>query len=320
MTTPTGLLRWGQDGRYAGWDDRMVITALSGGRTGIVVPVQLAAAAGLGVTVAGGWVGVADCGDGTTGVVTSAVAVLVTAAAGGASPRTDEIRCQIADPEAAVWQISVLPPGQSGLLLGTIDVPANATSSAQMTFHPRAQDFSTGGAIPGPQGVPGPQGDPGATGPAGAAGAQGPQGTAGAAGAAGPAGPAGPPTTDSWHDFRPLTNSFANPGSGGVLPPQWRMTADGFTEVIGGVKSPPTAGNYNNTTWGNISVAAARPFAGMVGDWLVTGAADGVASPKCQAQANGNMAFFYLPSSLAGNTILTVWGRFPNTTFGGITS
>jgi len=183
----TGLLRWGQAGRYAAWDDRQVITALAGGRTGIIRPVVMTAAGGLGFTIAAGWLAVANCGDNTVSVITSPDALLVLAAPGGSSARTDEVRAEIADPETALWSISVLPAGasSSGILLGTIDVPANATSSAAMTFHPRAQDFSTGGAIPGPQGPPGPQGDPGTPGATGPAGATGPQGPAG------PTGPAG---------------------------------------------------------------------------------------------------------------------------------
>ena len=41
MTTPTQLLRWGQSGRYAAWDDRQVITALAARSTGIVTPATM---------------------------------------------------------------------------------------------------------------------------------------------------------------------------------------------------------------------------------------------------------------------------------------
>ena len=160
---PTGLLRWGQAGVYSAWDDRQVITALAGGRTGVIRPVSIAAGPGLSASVDAGWLAVAPNGDNTVSVITSPFAVLVQCAPGGASARTDEIRAEIADPETAQWTMHVYPAGvvTGGLQLATIDVPANATTAAQMTFHPRAQDFSTGGAIPGPQGIQG------LTGPAG---------------------------------------------------------------------------------------------------------------------------------------------------------
>jgi hypothetical protein len=323
MTTPptTGLLTWGQVGEYSAWNDRSVITALAGGRTGVIKPVAMTAAPGLAIAVDSGWLAVADCGDGTVAVIASQLAVQVQGAAGGSTPRTDDLIVIATTPDDdALWQLVVVPHlAGGGLLLATIDVPANATSSAAFTFHPVAQNFSTGGAIPGPQGPVGPKGDPGADGaagpqgPQGATGAQGPQG---ATGAAGPQGPVGPATIDTWHDFRPLSNSFLNGGvAGSILPPQWRQAPDGFTEIVGAVKTPPTTGNYNSVNWGQISVAAARPNVGA--DFLVTGVADGSASPKCHVNADGTCQFNFLPSSLAQTTI-TVFGRFPNTTFGGL--
>ena len=188
MSTPTGLMRWGQQGRYTAWDDRQALTALAGGRTGIVRPVALSASGShLDIAVDLGWLAVADAGDATVCVVTSPVAVLITGAPGGASARTDDLILNVDDPDTASWSMTVLPHGSGGgLLLATIDVPANATSSGQFTFHPRAQDFSTGGAIPGPVGPAGVQGAAGDTGPTG------PQGPAGATGPAGPTGPTGP--------------------------------------------------------------------------------------------------------------------------------
>jgi hypothetical protein len=169
VTTPSGLLRWGQAGRYTAWDDRQVITALAGGRTGIIHPVSMAPAAGLALTVDAGWLAVADAGDGTVAVLTSPVAIQVRVAPGGAAAREDELVAQIIDAEAAQWAIAVLPPGwsaggQGGIVLGWVHVPPDATSASDMNFEPRPQDFSTGGAIPGP---PGPRGPEGPQGPSG---------------------------------------------------------------------------------------------------------------------------------------------------------
>lgn len=168
MSTPSGLLRWGQSGRYSAWDDRVVTTALAGRRTGVVVPVRLAAAAGLTITLEAHWIAVAPCGDGTVAVITSPVAVSVPvwpAEADADAERRDELRAEIDDPEAATWVMSVMPAGRtSGILLGWVVVPPAAASAADMVLVPREQDFSTGGAIPGPQGPPGPEGPPGAAG------------------------------------------------------------------------------------------------------------------------------------------------------------
>src|SRR5215475_7348349 len=151
MTTPTvGLLTWAQPGRYTGLDDRGVITALAGGRSGVVAPVALTPGPGLTIVADRGWMAVVPCGDGTVAVAVGQIAVQVQAAAGGASARTDDLQVTAPNPDTAgVWQLAVVPhntPG--GVLLATIDVPANATSSAGFVFHPVAQNFSTGGAIP----------------------------------------------------------------------------------------------------------------------------------------------------------------------------
>lgn len=163
MSTPSGPLLWGQSGRYSGWHDRTVITALGGRRTGIVAPVRMAAAAGLAITLDVGWLAVAPCGDGTTAVITSPIPISVPVAPGGDEDRTDELAAEIANPDTALWTVAVRPEGASasGLVLGWLDVPAGATSAAEMGLRPRQQDFSTGGAIPGPIGPPGPQGPPG---------------------------------------------------------------------------------------------------------------------------------------------------------------
>jgi hypothetical protein len=132
-----------------------------------------------------------------------------------------------------------------------------------------------------------------------------------------PGGISGASPYDTWHDLRPHTNSFLYGGSP-QLPAQYRMSGDGFTEVVGAIKTPPTTGNYNSVIWGNIGVVAARPLGGGA-DYLLTGAADGAASPKVHVATNGDLSCNYLPASLA-QTVLTVYGRFPNTTFGGLTS
>jgi hypothetical protein len=168
MTTPAGLLRWGQSGRYSAHDDRQVITALAARRSGIVTPVRLSPALGLGIIIDAGWLALAECGDGTLAVITSDIAAEVQAAQGGAVAREDEIWAIVTDPDAAQYRLAVLPAGDyTGVMLATVRVPAGAIISAQMQLIPREQDFGGGGGGgPGPPGPVGPPGPPGAPGQA----------------------------------------------------------------------------------------------------------------------------------------------------------
>jgi len=192
VTTPHKV-RWGQAGRYSAWDDRQVITALSGGRSAVVRAVALTPAAGLAVNVSADWLALADCGDGTIAVLTSSLEVSVAVEPGGAADRDDELWAVITDPEAATYALRVLEVagGQHGVRLATITVPAGAITSDDLELHPRAPDFGGGG-----QGPPGPQGPPGADGPPGPQGTPGdpggPPGPPGEQGVAGPEGPQGP--------------------------------------------------------------------------------------------------------------------------------
>ena len=167
MTTPAGLLRWGQSGRYSAREDRQVITALAGRRAGIVTAVRLSPALGLGIAVDPGWLAIAECGDGTVAVLTSDDGAEVQAAQGGAEAREDELWAVVTDPEAALYRLAVLPGGgdYTGVQLGIIRVPAGAIVSAQMQLIPLEPDFGGGGGggpgPPGPVGPPGPPGDPG---------------------------------------------------------------------------------------------------------------------------------------------------------------
>jgi hypothetical protein len=169
MTTPGGLLRWGQSGRYAARDDRQVITALAARRVGIVTPVRLSPALGLGINIDPGWLALAQCGDGTVAVITSDVDVEIQAAQGGAENREDEIWAVITDPDTATYRLAVLPAGDyTGVRLALVRVPAGAIISAQMQLIPLDQDYGGGGGggepgPPGPVGPPGPPGSPGQT-------------------------------------------------------------------------------------------------------------------------------------------------------------
>jgi hypothetical protein len=204
MTTPQ-LLRWGQSGKYAAWDDRLVITALAARATGIVTPCALSPGEGLNILVDPGWLALADCGDGTVAVLASPVTLEAAAQPGGLEDRTDELWAVIVDPEHAEFRLFVRAEGLggAGVMLGTVEVPAGAGSAEDMTLIPRQQDYA--GSVPGPPGPMGPmgpagpqgeQGDPGGPpgpeGPLGPAGPQGPQGEPGETGPPGDTGQPGP--------------------------------------------------------------------------------------------------------------------------------
>lgn len=167
MSTPSGLLRWGQTGRYSAREDRQVITALAGRRAGIVTAVRLSPALGLGIAVDPGWLAIAECGDGTVAVLTSDDGAEVQAAQGGAEAREDEFWAVVTDPETATYRLAVLPGGgdYTGVQLGIIRVPAGAIISGQMQLIPLEPNLGGGGGggpgPPGPVGPPGPPGDPG---------------------------------------------------------------------------------------------------------------------------------------------------------------
>jgi hypothetical protein len=231
MTTPTsGLLRWGQAGRYSAWDDRQVITALSGGNTGIVTSALLSAGQGLAVIIDAGWLAVADCGDGTNAVLTSSTAMQVDAAPGGAAARTDELRAEITDPDSGLFTVSVLPAGAStsGILLGHIGVPVNATNSSQLTLTPAPPSYSVGGG-----GGTGPQGPPGPAGPQGPAGPTGATGATGTAGATGPAGPQGPKGDTGAQGATGTTGAQGPIGNTGAQGPKGDPGATGTTGAQG---------------------------------------------------------------------------------------
>jgi hypothetical protein len=140
MTTPTGRLAWGQAGVYDAIDDRAVIAAVTRNRTGLVWPSVVTPAAGLTMVVAGGWMGVAACGDGTSAVVGGRLDSLVTVNPGPPTgSREDLIWCDV-EPDEGTWELHTIPASQAagrpGIAICYLTVPANATLASQMTIRP----------------------------------------------------------------------------------------------------------------------------------------------------------------------------------------
>lgn len=285
MTTPQ-LVRWGQAGKYSAWDDRQVITALAAAQTGIVTPCVMSATAGLLILVDAGWLAIADCGDGTVAVLASPVGTEVGATAGGDEDRTDELWAVIIDPEAAEYRLAVLAisdPGQRprGVMLGTVEVPAGATSTEDMVLVPRGQDFS--GSQPGPPGPAGPQGPAGAPGdpgdpggppgPQGPLGPQGERGEQGEQGSQGPPGLTGPPGIGEQGDR-------GDPGPTGPAGPQ-------------GIAGPPGADGAATVlvgSFGQLRTPDQLPPSGLVdADW------DGAGRPATAIQMQVGWSLLYEP-------------------------
>lgn len=120
-------------------------------------------------------------------------------------------------------------------------------------------------------------------------------------------GPGNPGQPETWHDMRPLTNSFLGTNAG-FLPPQFRKTADGSIQFAGFIRTPPTTGNYNNVAFANVP-AAYRPTTNHRVQWLVTDVADGAATPKIVVKETGDLVLANMAASLAQTTI-GIWGNY----------
>jgi hypothetical protein len=118
-----------------------------------------------------------------------------------------------------------------------------------------------------------------------------------------------PAISESWHDLRPLTNSFIGTVAG-LVPPQYRKCADGDVQIYGNVRTPPTTGNYNSVTWGTLP-AAYRPNH-LVRVPICNAPIVGSPSPDPAMSINstGALTFVFLPTSLA-QTDIFVNCRFP---------
>ncbi len=137
---PGGKLAWGQGANYDAADDRAVITAVTGGRVGLVRPVYLRAGAGLNVHIEGGWVGVASCNDLTSAVIGTRDELVVQARPGPATgSRTDYVWADT-NPEDGTFELRVLTSaeaaGRPGIPLATITAPANSNTAGAMTLRP----------------------------------------------------------------------------------------------------------------------------------------------------------------------------------------
>lgn len=108
-----------------------------------------------------------------------------------------------------------------------------------------------------------------------------------------------PAVAETWHDMRPLLNSFV-----GTIathyPPQFRKCADGDVELFGRIQTPAPAGNYNGVTFFTLPPAY-RPNKQI--QFPVTAVADGAATPVISINGSGNLQLNFMPASVAPTNI-----------------
>jgi hypothetical protein len=128
--------------------------------------------------------------------------------------------------------------------------------------------------------------------------------------------PTSPTIGETWHDMRPLLNSFVGTIAG-RYPPQYRKTLDGTVEVEGFIQLPAA---YNGVTVATV-LPAYRPGSntGWKGEcWAETNVAP-VGTPNCQIDTSGNLQLHNLPGGLVG-TIVGIHMRYPLNSTGTINS
>lgn len=127
----------------------------------------------------------------------------------------------------------------------------------------------------------------------------------------GPTAP-GSGVAESWHDLRPLVNSFVGSITN-EFPPQYRMAPDGWVELFGAVQTP-AAGSYNGITWQTLP-AGYRPakFTSLpVAQSDGTMATDTTAgNPRLYTDATGVLQFFGISPSL-NSKVIRFSVRFPS--------
>lgn len=161
---PTGPAMWGQDAEYAADSDRLVIRALSMGRTGMVTPAEFTPAPGtLRVIIEGGWQAVASVADGTSAVIGANWPVVIETTPGGQDGHTDVIWAEVFADQGQ-WRLSLedaaeMDPEAAGVSLGTLTMPPGSIDVSQGSLDPAPSSFTT--TEMGPAGPPGPRGPQG---------------------------------------------------------------------------------------------------------------------------------------------------------------
>jgi hypothetical protein len=121
-----------------------------------------------------------------------------------------------------------------------------------------------------------------------------------------------PAIAETWHDMRPLINSFVGT-TANHYPPQYRKLADGNIQIAGNVTFPGVGGpNFNSITFATLP-AAYRPTANVGQRWPVSLETNvtPVGTPNVAIDTGGNLQFHNLPGSGLLATIANISGIYP---------
>jgi hypothetical protein len=118
---------------------------------------------------------------------------------------------------------------------------------------------------------------------------------------------------ETWHDMRPLSNSFVGTIAS-RYPPQYRRSPDGaFVDILGFVQFPGSGGpNFNTVTFSTLP-ASYRPSANTGQKWptvLETNVTP-VGTPVVQIDTSGNLQFHNCPASGMASNVANISGRYP---------
>ncbi len=120
-----------------------------------------------------------------------------------------------------------------------------------------------------------------------------------------------PTTGETWHDMRPLLNSFIGTIAG-QYPPQFRKLADGNIQIAGFVQLPAAGANLNGITFANLP-SAYRPGNNTGHKWPVPFATNvaPIGTPNVQVDTAGNLTFRNMPVAGMNNNISDIGGIYP---------
>lgn len=116
---------------------------------------------------------------------------------------------------------------------------------------------------------------------------------------------------ETWHDLRPLVNSFVGTNAN-EWPPQFRVSSDGDLELFGAVQLP-AAGGYNGITWQTLPVGyRVTRFSSIpvvqLGGAMSTNNTGG--SPRLFTDSTGVLQFGGISPAI-NSTIIRFSGRIP---------
>lgn len=119
-----------------------------------------------------------------------------------------------------------------------------------------------------------------------------------------------PAQSETWHDLRPLQNSFIGTISG-RYPPQYRKLADGNIQIEGFIQCPNIA-NPNSITFATLP-AVYRPTANTGQKWACVDETNvtPVGTGCVQVDTAGNLQLHNWPSTGMNNNIIDISGIYP---------